>query len=469
MALLEKIREAFFATGGVHPPAQRIAASMQVTEGPAPDFVVIPLEQHVGAGCRSLVAKGDRVLVGQKIGDTDAYVSAPIHSSVSGEVEAVVMYPHPRGTDALAIKIRSDGLFTPIELQPASDPLALSTEETLGRIREAGIVGMGGAAFPTHVKLAGTPGKPIETVILNGAECEPFLSADYRLMLEQPREIVMGGLIIKKTLGAERLVIGIESDRIDSATGLADAAREFGVELIALPCRYPTGAEKTLVKAALGREVPSGGLPMDVGVMVSNVGTAAQIYRSLSTGMPLVERIVTVAGDGVKAGANLRVRIGTPVSDIIAHCGGYSGTPGKLILGGPMMGIAQYAPEVPVVKGTSGIVVLQQETVFRDEPERFTCIRCGRCVKRCPMNLMPYQMAAYADHGLWDKLEEVNIMDCVECGSCSYICPAKNSLVQLMKVGKLGLKQRKQKMERLAAERERDASPTEEEENVDGR
>jgi len=419
-----------------------------VFPGPNPEQVIIPLVQHTGAPCEPLVEVGDRVLVGQKIGDSDAYVSAPVHSSVSGEVAGIISHPHPTGKDVLSIQIVSDGLneLSP-EVIPPGDPFQISPEEVRKFIRDAGIVGLGGAAFPTHVKLAPPAEKPIRTLIINGAECEPYLTADHRLMIERGKDIVRGALIIKHVVGAEEVIIAIESNKRDAVQRMREAGQKDGMHIAVLPTRYPMGAEKTLIRTLTGREVPSGGLPSDVGVVVNNVGTAAAIADLFEKGAPLIERIVTVCGDGVAGNANLRIKIGTMARDVIEFCGGYVGGRGKLIFGGPMMGLAQYSDRVPVVKGTSGILVLRRENLFIKEPAHFTCIRCGRCVRYCPMNLMPYALGMYADSGIWDKLEQFNVNDCIECGCCAYVCPTKNPLVQLMKVGKEGLAKRKKKLE----------------------
>jgi len=452
MGWTRRARRRFFTKGGVHPPARKQTTSMKIFPGPAEESVVIPLEQSVGATCEPIVEVGERVLRGQKIGDSSEYVSAPIHSSVSGEVEAILKYPHPKGSGSRAIKVKSDKQDTPFEgLIAMDDPLTLSPEEIRARVREAGIVGLGGGAFPTHVKLNPPADEPVSTVILNGSECEPYLSGDYRLMIEKPLDIIKGGLIIQKAVGAEKLMVGVEHNRDDAIDALREAGKPWDIQVVPLPCRYPTGAEKTLIKTITGKEVPCGGLPLDVGMMVNNVGTAAQIHESLSTGMPMVDRVLTVDGDGVAGRANLRVKLGTRVRDVIEYCGGFVGERGKVIIGGPMMGLAQYTIDVPVIKSTTGIIVLRGETYFKNEPPHFTCIRCGRCVRRCPMNLIPYLMGAYSDAGMWEQLEPLKIEDCTECGSCAYICPTKNSLVQLIKVGKGGLAHRKSRMESLAS------------------
>ncbi|MHB8895141.1 MAG: electron transport complex subunit RsxC [Candidatus Geothermincolia bacterium] len=471
MGWTQRVKRAFFVKGGVHPPARKQTTSMKVVPGPSPEFVVIPMRQHVGAPCEPNVEVGDKVLMGQKIGDSPEYISAPVHSSVSGVVEAISLFPHPSGREQAAVKIVSDGQSTTVDnIDPVADPMALSPDEVRRRVREAGIVGLGGAAFPTHVKLAPPADKPIDTVILNGSECEPYLSGDFRTMVERPEAVIKGGLIIGKTVGAGRVLVGIEHNRTEAIEAMRQAGEPFGVDVVVLPCRYPTGAEKTLIKNVTGKQVPSGGLPMDVGIIVNNVGTCAAIYDCLSTGLPLIDRVLTIAGDGVAGRANLRVKIGTPVADVINFVGGYAGEPGKVLIGGPMMGLAQHTTEIPVIKSTTGIVVLRGETLFTAEPEHFVCIRCGKCVRRCPMNLMPYLMGSYADAGMWERLEPLNIEDCVECGSCAYVCPTKNSLVQLIKVGKGGLDRRTAKMEALEARHAEEANDSaddkEEEENA---
>ncbi len=453
MGFISDLRRRLARSAGIHPPANKGASDLPISPGPDPQTVVIPLQQHVGAVCEPMVKVGDSVLVGQKIAESRQYVSAPVHSSVSGEVTGIRALPHPSGREVLSIQVLSDDLFERAPgLEPAADPLGMDPHDIRRMVREGGIVGMGGAGFPTAVKLAPPAEKPIEMVIVNGAECEPYLTGDYRLMVERGPDIVRGARIIQRAVGAQRLVVAIEKTSpaaIEAMrkAGEGDAYGDGEIEIAVLPARYPQGAEKTLVCSVTGREIPAGRLPMDVGVIVDNVGTCAAIYDLFFEGMPLIERVVTVAGDGVARAANLRVRIGTSVMDVIDFCGGTVGRTGKVILGGPMMGLAQYTTEVPVTKVTGGILVLTEESVHRGEPGHFECIRCGRCVKRCPMNLMPYLMGSYADRGMWGELEALNVEDCVECGSCAYVCPARNPLVQLMKVGKHGVSRRRRKLE----------------------
>lgn len=391
------------------------------------------------------------MLLGQKIGDSEAYISAPVHSSVSGEVTAVKEHPYHAGKNVLSVFIRSDGKdeVSP-DVRPPGDLMEMSSGEIRTLIREGGVVGLGGAAFPTHVKLSPPKNKPIELVIINGAECEPYLTADHRLMVERSADIIRGSLVIKRAVGAQSVIAAVEENKPDAIASMSEAGREYGIDVVELPSCYPQGAEKTLIETLTGREVPGGGLPMDVGVIVDNVGTAAAIHDVLYKGMPLADRVITVAGDGVARGANLRVRLGTTFADVIDFCGGFTGEPGKLVMGGPMMGLAQYTAQVPVVKATSGILALRGETIFKGEPPHFTCIRCGRCVTHCPMNLMPYILGSYSDAGMWTQLEDFYVDDCIECGCCAYICPTKNPLVQLIKVGKEGVARRRKKVESLA-------------------
>lgn len=429
---------------GVSIPHQRPAAKLAIVPGPSPAKVHILLSQHIGAPCSPVVAVGDTVKVGTRIGDSDAFVSAPVHSSVSGKVTAIGSHVCATGEKIPSITVESDGEFELDEgIAGATDPDALSAAEIRKIVREAGVVGLGGAVFPTHVKLSPPPDKKIDTVIINGAECEPFLTSDYRLMLEKGDELKKGAELIRKAVNADRIVVGIEK-----ADALAiRAVSELGMEVAVLRNRYPQGAEKVLIKTVLGREVPMGGLPMDVGALVNNVGTAIAVYDAVYNGMPLIERVLTVAGDGFAGRANLRVRIGTPVSEIIDHCGGFQGSFGKLIIGGPMMGLAQYTAEIPVTKGTGGILAFKRETAMRQIPKDFICIRCGRCVRSCPMRLMPNLLGSLADNALWEDLEELAITNCIECGCCTYVCPAKNPLVQLIKIGKDGLSAAKAKQE----------------------
>ena len=438
--------------GGVHPPENK-----HWTEGsaieimPLPRKVVIPLQQHTGAPCEPVVKEGDEVRAGQKVGEATGFVSSPVHTSISGKVTSVAPHPHP----AIAAPVRSvvieAAADTPVDggsWSETRDWQGLSAADIRERIKEAGIVGLGGAAFPTHVKLSPPSGKTVDSLILNGVECEPFLTADHRLMLEKAEGIIEGARIILKVLGLSKGFIGIEANKPDAIAHLGERCRSLGapIEVVPLKVKYPQGAEKQLIKAVLNREVPGGGLPFDVGVIVQNVGTAFAVFEAVSRGKPLIERVLTVTGDGVKERKNLLVRIGTPFSDVIAFCGGITpdadGTDGarRVIMGGPMMGLSQYTLEVPVVKGTSGILVMAAGA--RGEKPTI-CIKCGRCVEICPMGLMPNRISDYAEIENFDLCDQFGVKDCMECGACAYICDVRRPIVHLVKYAKLNLAKKK--------------------------
>lgn len=424
--------------GGVHPEHRKeLTASLAITAATIPRKVVIPLQQHIGAPCEPLVKVGDAVKVGQMIGDSEAFVSAPVHASISGTVAAIEPYNHPLGRKVTAIIIEGDGRDEWCsELEPVEKVDDLSPEEIRARIRSAGIVGLGGAAFPAHVKLSPPEGKAIDTVIINGAECEPYLTADHRLMLERPEDIVFGLEVIMKALGAGRGIIGIEDNKPDALRVMRQAIEgKSDMSVVALKTKYPQGAEKMLILATTRRRVPSGGLPLDVGVVNHNVGTTVAIAEAVRKGKPLIERVVTVTGEGVKRPANLMVRLGTLAGDLLEYCGGLREDTCKLIMGGPMMGLAQPTADFPVVKGTSGILALTAEeaAVY----ENGSCIRCASCVKACPINLVPTFIAQAAEHGLFDRAEKLHAADCIECGCCSYICPAGIPLTQWIRIALL--------------------------------
>jgi len=424
--------------GGIHPDYNKaLSAGKPTVKAAAPSVAVIPLHQHTGAPCDPLVQVGDEVKLGQKIGEAKAFVSAPVHASVSGKVTAIEPRPHPALGQSAAVVIESDGRdeLDP-EIKPSGSVEGLTADEIRKVIREAGIVGMGGAAFPTAVKVSPPPGKKIDTIALNGAECEPYLTADHRVMLEQTDDVVYGLRALMKACGAERGLIAVEDNKTDAVEALRAALRGTAerIEIVLLHTKYPQGSEKHLIKACLMREVPSGGLPLDVGVVVNNVGTAAAVARALRQGTPLYERVLTVTGGAVASPQNLLVRVGTSFRELIEQCGGFSRPAGKVINGGPMMGIAQATLDVPVIKGTSGILCLAREEVVRDEPE--PCLRCGRCIDACPMNLMPLWIAAYAERGRHDEAERYNALDCIECGACAYVCPARRPLVQAIRLSK---------------------------------
>lgn len=410
-------------------------AAKNIVDTSPPEEVVIPLQQHIGAPCKPLIEKGDHVKIGQKIGASDSFVSAPVHASISGQVTAIEPRKTSLGRKVLSVVIKANGQqdFAG-ELKGFGDDLP-DGGQIISLIREAGIVGMGGAAFPTHVKLSPPEGKEIDRVIVNGCECEPYLTGDHRLMLENSEDIIFGLIAIMKALGVKKGFIGIEENKMDAIISMKDASSpNQNIEVIPLKTKYPQGAEKMLIKAIVNREVPSGGLPLDVGVVVINTGTAKAVTDAISNGIPLVERIVTVTGSNIKNPGNLRVRIGTSFRHLIAECGGLNEESGKIIMGGPMMGKTQHTLDIPVMKGTSGIVLLTGDEAAAAEPG--PCIRCARCVDVCPVNLVPIGLANCSEYEKFGDLESLHVLDCIECGSCSYICPAKRPLLHWIRLGK---------------------------------
>ncbi|MBU0573256.1 MAG: electron transport complex subunit RsxC [Candidatus Margulisbacteria bacterium] len=412
---------------GIHPhDFKEKTEHLPIKKSQPPQKVVIPLSQHLGAPCEPLVKAGDEVKLGQKIGDSKSKISAPVHASVSGKVMSVDN----------AIVIQSDAQNTPDpSMKPHGELNSLSAEKIRSIVREAGIVGMGGAAFPTAFKISPPADKPIDTVIINGCECEPYITADHRMMLEMPDEIVAGAQAIQKAVGARNLIIGIEANKPDAI----EVMRQKRVEVVRVKPKYPQGGEKLLIKAVLDREVPSGGLPLDVGVVVSNVATAIAVNTAIRSGLPLIERVLTVTGNGVKQPQNLLVRIGTTFADVISQCEGLTEDAAKVIMGGPMMGVTQDTLDVPVVKATSSILVLTRSEA--KEEKVYPCVKCGRCVDHCPMFLVPTRLASYAEHDVNDEFDDWGGMDCIECGSCSYVCPANIPLVHWIKYGKMKMRQ----------------------------
>ncbi len=437
--------------GGAHPPENKRSTERNAIENcPNPEKVIIPLQQHIGSPPELVIEKGAEVKTGQILAKATQFVSVPVHATISGTVAAIEKYPHPLGTNLLSIIIESDGNDTwtnTIKHNP--DYFDLPVDEMKNRIQQAGIAGMGGAAFPTHVKLSPPPEKPIEILFLNGVECEPYLTADHRLMLEHPDAILSGLRILMKILNAKRAIIGIEKNKPDAIRLFQKKTKSRKkISVLPLEVKYPQGAEKQLIYAATGRVIPSGGLPMDVGCLVLNVGTVFAIYEAVSSNKPLIERVITVSGPGINKPKNLRVRIGTPFKSLIEYCGGYTNISAKLINGGPMMGIAQYTDEVPVIKGTSGILVLDKKTA--SHREEHPCIRCARCVDTCPMKLMPTELASLVKHEKYDQTARIGLYDCIECGTCAFVCPANIQLVHYIKLGKAILNEKQKEVEQSA-------------------
>ncbi len=424
--------------GGVHPhDFKHYSEKAAIAVLPVPSKVIIPLSQHIGAPSNPVVAVGDEVKAGQLIAEPGGFVSIPQHASISGKVTKIDMFPHPVGTTQMAIEITSDGQDNWIDLVDESDYMSLTAEEMKKRIAAAGICGMGGAGFPTHVKLSPPADKPIDTVILNGVECEPYLTSDYRIMMEKAQDIISGLKVIMKVLGAANGHIGIEANKPDAIKLMEDLTKnEKNINVVGLKLRYPQGAEKQLIFAATRRKVPSkGGLPMAVGVVVQNVGTAIAIYEAVRYKKPLVDRVIAVTGSVVANPGNLKVRIGTPMSVLVEHCGGTKGELGKIISGGPMMGFAVPNLDAPVGKGSSGLVLLNKKEAHILE-ER-TCLRCGRCVDVCPMNLFPSLIAQACKNQDLETANKAGMTDCMKCGSCAYVCPAHIRLVQWIDTGKI--------------------------------
>jgi len=426
---------AFSFFGGVHPKENKIARDMPIQEFPEPDILVIPMSQHIGAPCKPLVKKGDLVTVGQKIGDNQG-LCVPVHASVSGKVKAVEMRAHTSGTTVMSVVIENDHLDTLCEdcrPRTQADVDALTPEELMNIIREGGIVGMGGATFPTHVKLSSGLGK-VDTIIVNAGECEPFITSDDRLCREMPHELISGLKVIMKILGLNTAHIAIEDNKPEAAKALqAELTEADGITVDVLPAKYPQGAEKQMIYAVTGREVPSGGLPAAVGCAVFNAATCKAIHDCVYKGMPLIRRVVTVSGDIVMEPKNLMVPIGTSFNDLMEAVG-HSENPYKVLSGGPMMGAALYDLSAPTIKGVNAVTILGKKNKYAvDEPQ---CLRCGKCIDACPMKLAPVLMYKALQSNDVDTMKSVHMMDCIECGCCAYTCPAGVPLVLAFRSGK---------------------------------
>ncbi|MDR0429802.1 MAG: electron transport complex subunit RsxC [Tannerellaceae bacterium] len=427
-----------FKIGGIHPPENKLSAGKNIRPLAIPKQVVIPLAQHIGAPAQAAVKKGDIVKTGTLIGKAGGFVSANIHSSVSGKVNKIDNTIDSSGYKRPAIYIDVEGDEWEESID-RSDKLikecALSPKEIIDKITEAGIVGMGGATFPTQVKLMPPPGNKAELLIINAAECEPYLTSDHSLMMEKGEEIMVGVSILMKAIEVGRAIIGIEINKPDAIAYLSSLAKGFGgINVMPLKSRYPQGGEKQLIDAVIRRQVKSGTLPISVGAVVQNVGTAFAVYEAVQKNKPLIERVVTVTGKSVSDPSNLLVRIGTPISDLIDAAGGIPEDTGKIIGGGPMMGKALASTDVSVTKGSSGILILTAKEATRKP--MYDCIRCAKCVNVCPMGLNPTLLMDATDFQDWDLAEKNNIADCIECGSCSYTCPANRVLLDYIRLGK---------------------------------
>jgi len=427
-----------FKTGGVHPPEKKFSENQPIEVLPLPETVSIPLSQHLGAPAVPVINKGDKVKTGQLIAKGESFISANIHSSVTGTVTKIddVIDASGYRKKAVIIKVEEDQWDESID---TSDTLKkdcdLTSEDIVKKVNQMGIVGMGGAAFPSHVKLSVPKGKKAEYLLINGAECEPYLTSDHRLMLEKGEELMVGITIKMKALGVNKSVIGIEKNKPDAIEYLCELAKEYeGITVEPLKVKYPQGGEKQLIKALVNREVPSGKLPIEVGCIVHNVGTTFAVYEAVQKNKPLIERVVTVTGINIEKPSNLLARIGTPVSAIIEAAGGIPSNTGKVVSGGPMMGKALSNFEAPVTKGTSGILVFPKEASQR--VTQLNCIRCAKCVNTCPMTLEPYLLALLSDKKRYEMCENNMIMDCIECGSCHYVCPSGRPLLDNIRVGK---------------------------------
>lgn len=427
-----------FRKGGVHPPENKISAGAAIEKLPLPKLITVPISQHIGAPSKIIVKKKEEVKAGQLIAETAGFISANIHAPAAGKVKRITKAMTAGGykTDVVIIEVSekqewAEGIDTSDEI---IREIKADKEEITEKIKQAGIVGMGGATFPSHVKLSPPKGKTAETLIINGVECEPYLTSDHRLMLEAAEELIVGTRIMMKALGIDHAYIGIENNKKDAIEKLTQISKGENITVVPLKVKYPQGGEKQLIKAVINREVPSGALPIEVGAVVHNVGTAVAAYNAVQKNKPLTERVVTVTGKEVKKPSNFWVKIGSPVSDLIEAAGGIPENTGKIIGGGSMMGKAIQSVDVPVTKGTSGIVLLPKEESYR--PDIKPCIRCTQCITVCPMGLEPYLLMTLTQHDEYERSEKVQVMDCIECGSCSYTCPSDRPLLDYIRLGK---------------------------------
>lgn len=439
------MKKTFF--GGIHPlknkhEGKNLTKDSNIIKISVPETVVIPVSQHTGGAAAPCVEVGDTVKMGQVIAKENGFVSVPVHASVSGKVIKIEEMQMLTGK-SVCITIENDGLDTLHEaVKPCENPFELNKEQIIEKIKNAGIVGLGGAAFPLHVKLSPPKDKPIDTIILNAAECEPYLTVDYRTILERANEVLSGFKLCRKAVGAKRAIIGIEDNKPEAVKILADLCKQEEIDLMVLKTKYPQGGEKQLIKTCIKREIPSGKLPFDIGVVVCNVGTCAAVYDALYLGKPLFESTLTVTG-AVKNPANISARVGTSFEYCIEQCGGVSGETVKVVSGGPMMGIAVKSLDIPVVKATSGILVFDSE--MAKEHIQKDCIRCGKCIRTCPMKLQPVFLNICSINNKFDEAQNLNALDCIECGCCSYICPSKRYLLPSIRVAKSEIIEKRKK------------------------
>lgn len=425
--------------GGVKPGHHKRTSELQTVGMPLPSKVVIPMLQHIGAPCTPIVKKGDRVLVGQKIGASEAMISAPVHSSVSGIVSEVKPMLYPGGFEVMSVEIKPDGQQEVHE--SVAPPQSQDRESMMKSIREAGLVGLGGAGFPTAVKLSPPPGKSLDFLVINGAECEPYITSDYREMVENPEGILEGTKKVMELAGIGKAFIGIESNKPEAVKLISLLTKgSDNIQVVPLRTRYPQGGEKQMIYAVTGRKVPAGKLPSDVGVLVQNVNTVSFIASFIKTGMPLIKKKVTVDGGAAVKPMNVEVLIGTPLRDVFEFCGGFKEEPKKVIMGGPMMGVAQFSLDNTVLKQTNALLALNEKETAGDKESN--CIRCGKCVAACPMSLLPLYINANVMNGNIDDTLKYHVNDCIECGCCSYICPASRNLVQSIRYAKAEIKRR---------------------------
>ncbi len=428
-----------FALGGVHPEEHKLSANAPITVLPLPSQLVVPLGQNLGAPPKPIVKKGDEVKTGQLIARSESFISANLHAPATGKVLKVDDAPDASGYRRASIFIEVNGEDQWAEgidcRQELETRLNFGRDEIIAKVKDAGIVGLGGATFPTHVKLMLPPGKKADYLLINGVECEPYLTSDHRMMLEKAQEIMQGIRLMMIALDVRQAIIGLENNKPDAIAHLAAMALSHpGISVQALKVKYPQGGEKQLIKALLNREVPSGKLPIEVGCVVSNVGTAFAVYEAVTKNKPLIERVVTITGLALARPSNLMVRIGTPLSALIEAAGGLPEGTGKIINGGPMMGKAMTSLEIPVVKGSSGILIMPAEISSRKQPQ--PCIRCSKCTNVCPMGLEPFLLAKLSKLERYEDAEKEQIMDCIECGSCQFTCPSNLPLLDYLRLGK---------------------------------